>query len=99
MALRPLGDFLLAGKSEPIRVSEVLGRAGDPRAAALASNFAEAFEAFQSQCWDDAAMQLEAHLRAHPRDGPSLYFLSRALRLRAAPEEAATALVSRMDTK
>src|SRR5207248_2446567 len=31
--LRPLGQFLLAGKSEPIRVSEVLGGIGDTRAA------------------------------------------------------------------
>jgi adenylate cyclase len=97
--LRPLGEFLLAGKSEPIRVAEVLGRTGDGRAAMLAGNFAEAFELFQSRCWDQAVNVLEALLRANPDDGPSLYFRSRALRLAAAPEEASAGLVPRMDKK
>ena len=86
----------LAGKSERIHVSEVLGRIGDPRSAALARNFAEAFESFRSQCWDEAAMMFEALLHAYPRDGPSRYFLAWALRFRAAPEQAPAALISRV---
>jgi adenylate cyclase len=97
--LRPLGEFLLAGKSEPIRVAEVLGRTGDARAAMLAGNFAEAFELFQSRRWSRAVIVLEALLRANPDDGPSLYLRSRALRLSAAPEEASAGLVPRMDKK
>src|SRR5262249_3777314 len=46
--MRPVGEFLLAGKSEPTRVAEVLGRAADLDAVVLASNFAEAFKLFQS---------------------------------------------------
>ncbi len=94
--LRPLGNFLLAGKSEPVRAAEVLGRIGDQRAAALASSFAAAFEAFQSRCWDEAIKMLQAILDAHPKDGPSGYFLARALRLRTAPEEAAAGLIWRV---
>jgi adenylate cyclase len=94
--LRPLGDFLLAGKSEPVRVAEVLGRIRDQRAAALASSFAAAFEAIQSRCWDEAIKMLQAILDAHPKDGPSGYFLARALRLRTAPEEAAAGLIWRV---
>jgi adenylate cyclase len=97
--LRPLGEFLLAGKSEPIRVAEVLARAGDPRAAMLAGSFAEGLELFQSRCWDQALMVLEALLRANPDDGPSRYFRSRALRLGAAPEGASAGLIPRMDRK
>ncbi len=97
--LRPLGDFLLAGKSEPIRVSEVLGRSGDARAAALAGNFARAFESFQSRRWGEAVTLLEALLHDYPNDGPSHYFLARALSICANPEEGPTALVSRMDKK
>ncbi len=97
--LRPLGEFLLAGKSEPIRVAEVLGPTGDPVLAALATSFAMAFKAFQSRCWNDSAALFEAVLREHPNDGPSHYFLSRALRLRTAPEEASMALVARIDKK
>ena len=95
--LRPLGGFLLAGKSEAIRVSEVLGRIGDHRAAQLAGDFGEAFEAFQSRRWDEAIIKLEAILHAHPADGPSRYFLARALRLRTTPKETAVALIPRVD--
>jgi adenylate cyclase len=95
--LRPLGEFLLAGKSEPIRVSEVLGAIGDARKTALASAFADAFEAFQSHAWDKCVMVLEALLRAYPHDGPSRYFLSRALRFRAAPKEAPAVLIACVD--
>jgi hypothetical protein len=42
---------------------------------------------------------LESLLRAHPDDGPSRYFSSRALRLCATPEEASAGLVLRMDEK
>jgi adenylate cyclase len=94
--LRPLGEFLLAGKSEPIRVSEVLGALGDPRRAALASAFAEAFDAFQSHAWDESVRMLEILLRSYPHDGPSHYFLSQALRFRAAPKEAPAALIPRV---
>jgi adenylate cyclase len=97
--LRPLGEFLLAGKSEPIRVAEVLGRTGDPLAAALASNFEMAFKSFQSRRWNDTVVLLEAILREHPNDGPSHYFLSRVLRLRTAPEEASAELVARVEKK
>lgn len=97
--LRPLGEFLLAGKSEPIRVTEVLGRTGDPLVAALARHFEMAFKAFQSRCWNDTVALFEAVLREHPNDGPSHYFLSRALRLRTAPEEASMGLVTRVDKK
>lgn len=92
--LRPLGEFLLAGKSEPIEVAEVLGLAGDTHAAALAADFAAAFEAFQSRRWGEAVMILTALLRAYPEDGPSRYFLARALRLHAAPGEASATLVA-----
>jgi hypothetical protein len=77
-------------------VSEVLGRIGDPHTAALASAFAEAFEAFQSHAWDDCVMMLEALLRSYPHDGPSRYFLSRARRFRAAPKEASVAVIPRV---
>jgi adenylate cyclase len=97
--LRPLGQFLLAGKSEPIRVAEVLGRIGDPVVTALASNFAMALNAFQSRCWSDAVEALEAVLYEHPDDGPSNYFLARALRLKTTPDEASVELIAHVDKK
>jgi adenylate cyclase len=97
--LRPLGKYLLAGKSEPIGVAEVLGRTGDPVVAALATGFAMAFESFQSRCWHETVMLLEAVLRDHPNDGPSCYFRSRALQLRTAPEKVSAELVPRVEKK
>jgi len=94
--VRPFGEFLLAGKSEPIGVSEVQGRVGDPQAAALADNFAEAFGAYSVQRWADAAVIFEALLRVYPDDGPSRYFLARALRFQAAPEQASAGLIPRV---
>ena len=64
--------------------------------AALASAFTEAFEAFQTRAWDDCVSMLEAILRSYPDDGPSRYFLSRALRFREAPKEAPAALIPRV---
>jgi adenylate cyclase len=97
--VRPLGEYLLAGKSEPIRVAEVLGRTGDPVVAALAASFAMAFESFQSRCWNETVMLLEAVLHDHPNDGPSRYFRSRALQLRTAPEKVPAELVARVEKK
>jgi adenylate cyclase len=97
--LRPLGKFLLAGKSEPIGVAEVLGRAGDPRRVVLAGDFAEAFALFQSRCWRQAVTMLDILLCDNPDDGPSRYFRARALRLCAAPEEASAGLIPRIDKK
>lgn len=93
---RQLGEFLLAGKSEPIGVSEVLGRVGDERAAELAGNFAEAFRAFQMHRWAEATGMFEALLRAYPYDGPACYFLARALRFHAAPEQASSGIIPRI---
>jgi adenylate cyclase len=98
-AFRHMGEFLLAGKSEAIRVAEVLGPGGEPRAAALATSFAKGFAAFQSRHWDEAAIAFEALLRHYPEDGPSAYFLSQALQRRAAPGDAADRLVSHIDRK
>jgi len=97
--LRPVGDFLLAGKSQPIRVAEVLGRVDDPRATALTADFAMAFESFRSQCWAETIELLQRILLKYPNDGPSRYFLSRALHLQAAPKEACAEVIARVGKK
>jgi adenylate cyclase len=76
--LRPLGQFLLAGKSEALAVAEVLGRADDASAARIAESFAHAFEAYRGGD-PNAASLFEKHLKEFPDDGPAVYFLRRCL--------------------
>jgi adenylate cyclase len=96
---REMGEFLLAGKSTPIRIVEVLGRDKDTSAHKLASCFAQGFSAFRSSRWEEAALLFEAVLKNYPGDGPSQYFLQRALKAREIPNGAADLLVSRIDQK
>ncbi len=42
LVTRPLGRFVLVGRSQPLALAEVLGRRGDPQDAALLAGFAEA---------------------------------------------------------
>ena len=73
---RPLGSFLLAGKTTAVSVVEILGRtqdatAGQPRCCEL---FAEALDAYRSRRWGDAAEKFLAVLRSAPEDGPSRFY-------------------------
>jgi adenylate cyclase len=79
LLLRPVGQFVLVGKAEPISVLEVLGERDKASASVnqLCTRFAEAFNAFQSQQWASAATLFEAILKDYPGDGPSRFYLSR----------------------
>lgn len=81
-------DFLVVkGKTEIVRVFEVLGLKGEvPEAKmALSERFAEALEAYRSQEWNRAEIALRGCLELFPDDGPSLLFLERVSQLRAQP--------------
>jgi adenylate cyclase len=80
LLLRPLGRFLVVGRTQPLGVAEVLGRAGDPHDPALLVAFAEALAAFQAQRWAAAAARFEALLAEHPGDGPAWFYLERCRR-------------------
>jgi adenylate cyclase len=78
---RPLGTFMLVGKAEAVRVSEILGRqGGGPGAAALANEFAEALAAYDAEDWPAAVQRLRELARKYPEDGPTTFFLQRAER-------------------
>jgi adenylate cyclase len=80
LLLRPLGRFLVVGRTQPLGVAEVLGCAGDRHDAALLAAFAEALAAFQAQRWGDAGARFEALLAEHPGDGPAQFYLERCRR-------------------
>jgi adenylate cyclase len=80
LVTRPLGRFVLVGRSQPLALAEVLGRRGDPQDAALLAGFAEALAHFQAERWPEAAARFEAVLAGHPGDGPSRFYLERCRR-------------------
>ena len=81
---RPLGNFLLPGKTMPVHLVELLS------ARSLASQeqlwlcgiFAESLRAYQSQHWDEARHGFNKILGIFPADGPSRFFLSLCERYR-----------------
>jgi adenylate cyclase len=70
---------LVAGKTEPQRIFELLGRKGDVSAEhlALRDAYAEALAAYRRKDWEEARAGFESCLTLQPRDGPSRVFLDR----------------------
>jgi adenylate cyclase len=80
LLLRPLGRFLVVGRTQPLGIAEVVGRADDPHDPALLAAFAEALASFQAHRWGEAAARFEALLAEHPGDGPAWFYLDRCRR-------------------
>jgi adenylate cyclase len=92
LLLRPLGQFILVGKSEPTRLVEIIAR----RELAIASQirlcerFAEALETLKSGQLAQASSLFGTILQDYPDDGPARFYLTRceALTQRASlPEQ------------
>ena len=76
---RPVGCFLLAGKSTAVCVVELGGRKQDanPQVTLLYQKFAGALEAYRTRQWRDAASKFSEILNVFPEDGPSGFYLNR----------------------
>ena len=87
---RELDIITVAGKTEPIRIFEAMGRAGElrPEQLTLRDLFAEGLEAYRRQDWDAAQKSFEGGLRHTADDGPSLLLLERITVLRNDPPPA-----------
>jgi adenylate cyclase len=85
--VRELDVVTVAGKSEPIRIYEVMSRAGGlgPDQFSLRTLFAEGLEAYRVQDWDKAQNHFEDCLRHAPNDGPARLMLERITVLRKDP--------------
>lgn len=83
---RPLGSFLLAGKTSPVRVLELLARREDASAAQLwlCDVFARAVRDYESQAWPQGCEKFAEILEAVPGDGPARFYLERCQDYRAA---------------
>jgi adenylate cyclase len=87
---RELDLITVAGKTEPVRIYEVMGRAGElnPEQSELRDRFACGLAAYRIQDWKEAQTHFESCLVANMEDGPTQLFLERIALLRKAPPPA-----------
>jgi adenylate cyclase len=84
---RELDLITVAGKTEPVRIYELLSPFGklDPDDAMLREEFALGLAAYRARDWDEAGCRFEQCLKLKPDDGPSALFSKRIGRLRTDP--------------
>jgi adenylate cyclase len=84
---RELDLLVVVGKTEPIRVFELLAPAGQLPSpmAELRGVFAEGLLAYRERTWDAAERKFRECLQIGPDDGPARTFLERVTELRANP--------------
>jgi adenylate cyclase len=84
---RELDLLTVAGKSEPLRVYELVCRLGEraPELTELHEIFAAGLAAYRAQNWQTAALRFAECLARKADDGPSKVFQHRVEILRAAP--------------
>jgi adenylate cyclase len=87
---RELDLITVAGKTEPVRIYEVMGRAGElePELSELRERFASGLAAYRRRDWDEARSHFESCLAHGTEDGPAQLFLKRIALLHNAPPPA-----------
>ncbi|QSA96851.1 CHASE2 domain-containing protein [Methylococcus sp. EFPC2] len=71
---RSLGRFLLAGKTQPVAVREVLPSAVELGTLDNGPEFAQALTLFQDELWEEAWTAFDALADRFPADGPVRFF-------------------------
>jgi adenylate cyclase len=81
LLVRPVGQFLLKGKTQPQSVFEILAEEvkTTPTQRHLCSQFMTALTDYQAGHWQIAGEHFEKLLQRHPNDGPSRFYLQRCL--------------------
>jgi adenylate cyclase len=84
---RRLGKFILAGKSKPVEVCELICKAEEviEEQKSLCRVFARGIDAYQRQSWGEAIDLFEGALKLDNTDGPSRFFLALSEKYRADP--------------
>ncbi|MEN8175107.1 MAG: CHASE2 domain-containing protein [Pseudomonadota bacterium] len=87
--IRPLGVFLLAGKSHPTALAELLGTPEevDSKQRALLDLFADGLDAFRDKRWSEAAAFFERCLERMPDDGPAAFYLQQTRKYAESADE------------
>ena len=89
---RELDSIRVVGKTEPVRVFELLGRKGqlDPAMTEAKSRFEQGLGYYRKGEWGNAERCFNDCLKAKPDDGPSRLFLTRLQQLRVDPSALAS---------
>jgi adenylate cyclase len=87
---RELDLITVGGTTEPVRIYEAMGRAGElrPEQSELRDQFGRGLAAYRRQDWDEAQTHFESCLRTIVEDGPTHLFLERIALLRTTPPPA-----------
>jgi adenylate cyclase len=84
---RELDLITVAGKTEPVRIYEAIGRVGEiaPERVQLREMYANGLAAYRRQDWDEAQRCFESCQLGFAEDGPSRLFVDRVSLLRSTP--------------
>lgn len=84
--IRPLGDFLLTGKSTPVNLFELITHrdSASERQLWLCETFDRTLNAYRRQHWDEASKGFNEILDVMPEDGPARFFLTACQQYRSA---------------
>jgi adenylate cyclase len=76
---REIDLLTVYGKTEPVRIYELLGKSGelDSSTSQLRDTFANALQKYREQKWTEAEKEFRSCLAIRKNDGPSLEFLTR----------------------
>jgi adenylate cyclase len=87
METRELDLITVAGKTEPVRIFELLGPVGQRGLgeAELLQEFAEGLAAYRQRDWDAAERHFLRCREINPKDAPSALYLERIAALRTNP--------------
>jgi len=87
---RELDLITVAGKTEPVRIYEAMGRVGEiaPEQIQLREMYANGLAAYRRQDWDEAQRCFESCQLGDAYDGPSRLFIERISLLRSRPPPA-----------
>ena len=101
LSVRPMGQFILKGKNEPLSIVEIMGRRDciSVQAENLCRRFTVALQAFSVGEREAAQMLFSALLRDYPSDGPSRFYLNRLLGEEGGQTGQEAPLIIRMGTK
>ncbi len=99
--VRPMGTFLLAGKSIPITLFELIGLKENisSQILDLCALFEEGLELFHHRAWSDAEKRFNQALRIKREDGPATFYIKQCNRLKDQPPGEAWQGHIVMDTK
>lgn len=87
---RELDLITVVGKTEPVRIYELLGRTGEPLPdeSELIREFEGGLKAYRAREWTAAERQFQRCLEIRPADGPSTLYLERIAEMRTTPPPA-----------